>query len=70
MCDDQCRKNSTFNVYNNVYILQVIDYGNNARSKGATGVNPDSSRSHAVLQLEVRNSSDKRVGRYFYKHYL
>ncbi|CAG2235798.1 KIF2_24 [Mytilus edulis] len=41
----------------------VIDYGNNARSKGATGVNPDSSRSHAVLQLEIRNSSDKRVGR-------
>ncbi|XP_052102725.1 uncharacterized protein LOC127736191 [Mytilus californianus] len=44
-------------------LMQVIDYGNNARSKGATGVNPDSSRSHAVLQLEVRNSSDKRVGR-------
>ncbi|CAC5416602.1 KIF2_24 [Mytilus coruscus] len=42
---------------------EVIDYGNNARSKGATEVNPDSSRSHAVLQLEVRNSPDKRVGK-------
>ncbi|KAK3098721.1 hypothetical protein FSP39_022400 [Pinctada imbricata] len=44
-------------------LLQVLEYGNSVRSKGATGVNPDSSRSHAVLQMEIRDSADKRLGR-------
>ena len=33
---------------------QVIEYGGSIRSTGATGVNADSSRSHAILQLEVK----------------
>ncbi|OWF46911.1 uncharacterized protein LOC110454998 [Mizuhopecten yessoensis] len=50
-------------VQNVAAIMQVLEYGNSVRSKGVTGVNPDSSRSHAVLQIEIRNSQDKRVGR-------
>ncbi|XP_060072223.1 uncharacterized protein LOC132552097 [Ylistrum balloti] len=50
-------------VQNVTAIMQVLEYGNSVRSKGVTGVNPDSSRSHAVLQIEIRNSQDKRVGR-------
>ncbi|XP_033750004.1 uncharacterized protein LOC117334470 [Pecten maximus] len=50
-------------VQNVAAIMQVLEYGNSVRSKGVTGVNPDSSRSHAVLQLEIRNNQDKRVGR-------
>lgn len=44
---------------------QILEYGNSVRSKGATGVNPDSSRSHAILQLEIREANDKRLGRYY-----
>ncbi|XP_046581550.1 LOW QUALITY PROTEIN: uncharacterized protein LOC124288998 [Haliotis rubra] len=44
-------------------LVKVLDYGNSVRSKGATGVNPDSSRSHAILQLEIRDNTDHRVGR-------
>ncbi|XP_062577670.1 uncharacterized protein LOC134239507 [Saccostrea cucullata] len=44
-------------------LLQILEYGNSVRSKGATGVNPDSSRSHALLQLEIRDSKDKKLGR-------
>ncbi|XP_060563400.1 kinesin-like protein KIF24, partial [Ruditapes philippinarum] len=43
-------------------LMQVLEYGNSVRSKGATGVNPDSSRSHAVLQMEIRDRADKRLG--------
>lgn len=44
--------------------IQVIEYGGGVRSTGATGVNADSSRSHAILQLEVKvvNTGD-HVGR-------
>ncbi|XP_071109625.1 uncharacterized protein [Haliotis cracherodii] len=44
-------------------LVKVLDYGNSVRSKGATGVNPDSSRSHAILQMEIRDNDDHRVGR-------
>ena len=46
-----------------VFLFQVIQYGNVSRSKGSSGVNPNSSRSHAVLQLELRDSRDVRVGK-------
>ncbi|KAK6188934.1 hypothetical protein SNE40_005008 [Patella caerulea] len=44
-------------------LVEVLEYGNSVRSKGATGVNPDSSRSHAILQMELRDNSDIRRGR-------
>ncbi|GFR69175.1 kinesin-like protein [Elysia marginata] len=44
-------------------LVQTLQYGNSVRSKGATGVNPDSSRSHAILQLDIRNNEDVKVGK-------
>ncbi|RUS79447.1 hypothetical protein EGW08_012788 [Elysia chlorotica] len=44
-------------------LVQTLQYGNSVRSKGSTGVNPDSSRSHAILQLDIRNSEDVKVGK-------
>ena len=43
-----------YDIIHCVYI-QVIEYGGGVRSTGATGVNADSSRSHAILQLEVKS---------------
>lgn len=44
-------------------MLQVIKFGNGVRSTGRTGVNDYSSRSHAVLQLELRDKNDIKTGR-------
>ena len=45
--------------------MQVIEYGGGVRSTGATGVNSDSSRSHAILQLDVKViRNEEHVGRY------
>ncbi|XP_059171557.1 mucin-5AC-like isoform X2 [Physella acuta] len=44
-------------------LVQTLEYGNSVRSKGATGVNPDSSRSHAILQLDIRDSQDNKLGK-------
>ena len=47
--------------------MQVIEYGGGVRSTGATGVNSDSSRSHAILQLDVKLiHNEEHVGRYFF----
>ncbi|KAF7722586.1 Kinesin-like protein kif24 [Apophysomyces ossiformis] len=35
-------------------LMQVFEYGSQARSTGSTGANSDSSRSHAVLQILLR----------------
>jgi kinesin family protein 2/24 len=43
--------------------LQAVQHGNKVRSTGASGVNPDSSRSHAILQIELRNSKKQRIGK-------
>ena len=43
--------------------VQVVQYGNAVRSTGVSGVNPHSSRSHAILQLEVRDGKDAKQGR-------
>ncbi|KAL9986382.1 hypothetical protein ACROYT_G000521 [Oculina patagonica] len=52
-------------VHNVEDLMEVIEYGGGVRSTGATGVNADSSRSHAILQLEVKvvNTGD-HVGRF------
>ncbi|CAL1527967.1 unnamed protein product [Lymnaea stagnalis] len=44
-------------------LVQTLEYGNSVRSKGATGVNPDSSRSHAILQLDIRDGDDNKMGK-------
>ncbi|KAJ1679816.1 hypothetical protein EV182_001276 [Spiromyces aspiralis] len=41
-------------------LMAVFEYGNNARSVGSTGANADSSRSHAILQLLLKDTSKKR----------
>uniref|UniRef100_Q5T7B8-2 Isoform 2 of Kinesin-like protein KIF24 n=1 Tax=Homo sapiens TaxID=9606 RepID=Q5T7B8-2 len=45
------------------YILQVILKGSKERSTGATGVNADSSRSHAVIQIQIKDSAKRTFGR-------
>ena len=44
-------------------MLQVLQYGNSVRSRGTSGVNPDSSRSHAVLQMEIRHEDEEKLGK-------
>lgn len=39
-------------------IKELIEKGNAARSTGTTGANEESSRSHAILQLAIKRSSD------------
>lgn len=44
--------------------LQIIEFGGEVRSTGATGVNADSSRSHAILQLELKVvNTEEHLGR-------
>ncbi|KAL0248631.1 hypothetical protein GEMRC1_003865 [Eukaryota sp. GEM-RC1] len=42
-------------------LLQVIDFGLSSRSTGATGVNDESSRSHAILQICLVERKSSRV---------
>ncbi|KAL1292918.1 hypothetical protein HN51_053474 [Arachis hypogaea] len=39
-------------------IKELIDQGNATRSTGTTGANEESSRSHAILQLAIKRSTD------------
>ncbi|KAJ2481399.1 hypothetical protein IWW47_005887, partial [Coemansia sp. RSA 2052] len=41
-------------------LLSVFEYGNNCRSTGSTGANADSSRSHAILQISLRDTTSHR----------
>ncbi|KFZ62893.1 Kinesin-like KIF24 [Antrostomus carolinensis] len=45
------------------YILQVILKGGKERSTGATGVNSDSSRSHAIIQIQIKDTANRTCGR-------
>ncbi|KAI8815863.1 Kif2 motor domain in complex with Adp, partial [Fimicolochytrium jonesii] len=46
-------------------LLRLVSLGNEARTTGTTEANPDSSRSHAVLQLRVRDTvTGKVVGKF------
>ncbi|KAL1914804.1 uncharacterized protein VTP21DRAFT_7896 [Calcarisporiella thermophila] len=42
-------------------LMQVFEFGNTVRSTGSTGANADSSRSHAILQILLRNKLKKRI---------
>ncbi|XP_078530834.1 kinesin-like protein KIF24 [Lissotriton helveticus] len=44
-------------------LLEVIHKGSRERSTGATGVNSDSSRSHAIIQIQVKDSARRMFGR-------
>jgi kinesin family member 2/24 len=42
-------------------IMQVISAGLQMRTSGQTGANADSSRSHAILQFQVKNINDSKT---------
>ncbi|CCW66758.1 unnamed protein product [Phytomonas sp. Hart1] len=46
------------------HLMQIIDYGNNIRASGTTGMNSDSSRSHAILHITIVNSKNRFFGRF------
>lgn len=46
------------------HLMKIIDYGNSIRASGSTGMNSDSSRSHAILHITVLNNKQKFHGRY------
>ncbi len=41
-------------------IMQVIGSGLQVRTSGVTGANADSSRSHAILQMQLKNAHDSK----------
>ncbi|XP_071794176.1 uncharacterized protein [Asterias amurensis] len=45
-------------------LMQVVEQGNKLRSKGVSGVNADSSRSHAILQLQLQDGGRRKLGRF------
>ncbi|KXS20169.1 kinesin-domain-containing protein [Gonapodya prolifera JEL478] len=55
-----------FDVDNVEKLMQIFEYGNQARSTGQTGANEDSSRSHAILQicLKHRRNPKKVEGKF------
>ncbi|KAF9921747.1 Kinesin-like protein kif24 [Linnemannia zychae] len=44
-------------------LMQVFEYGNNARSTGSTNANADSSRSHAIMQIVLKDRSRNVLGK-------
>ncbi|XP_004678088.1 PREDICTED: kinesin-like protein KIF24 [Condylura cristata] len=44
-------------------LLEAILKGSKERSTGATGVNADSSRSHAIIQIQIKDSAKRTFGR-------
>nr|CCC92718.1 unnamed protein product [Trypanosoma congolense IL3000] len=42
-------------------IMRLIEEGTRIRSSGTTGANDTSSRSHAILELKLRNREDKKL---------
>jgi kinesin family protein 2/24 len=45
-------------VQNVEQIMETISNGLQSRTSGITGANADSSRSHAILQLQLKNARD------------
>ena len=41
--------------------MQVIGNGLQSRTSGVTGANADSSRSHAILQLQLKSAHDQKA---------
>ncbi|XP_015234227.1 PREDICTED: kinesin-like protein KIF24 isoform X2 [Cyprinodon variegatus] len=47
-------------------LLEIISQGSAERTQGTSGVNPLSSRSHALLQIQLRDFNQKIAGRMFF----
>ncbi|KAM6931380.1 kinesin-like protein KIF24 [Xenentodon cancila] len=47
-------------------LLQVISQGTEERTQGISGVNPHSSRSHALLQIQLRDPNQQIAGRMWF----
>ncbi|XP_044053578.1 uncharacterized protein LOC122876847 isoform X2 [Siniperca chuatsi] len=47
-------------------LLEVISQGTEERTQGMSGVNPLSSRSHALLQIQLRGSNQQLAGRMWF----
>ncbi|XP_070689493.1 kinesin-like protein KIF24 [Pempheris klunzingeri] len=47
-------------------LLEVISQGTEERTQGMSGVNPLSSRSHALLQIQLRGSNQQTAGRMWF----
>ncbi|XP_063674402.1 kinesin-like protein KIF2A isoform X2 [Bolinopsis microptera] len=45
-------------------VIDLVNQGGNRRSSGSTSVNAESSRSHAILQIELRTESDTPKGKF------
>ena len=39
-------------------LIEIIDFGLRSRTTGITGANNDSSRSHAILQIELKDQDN------------
>uniref|UniRef100_A0A8C4SQ22 Kinesin-like protein n=1 Tax=Erpetoichthys calabaricus TaxID=27687 RepID=A0A8C4SQ22_ERPCA len=44
-------------------LLEAISWGNQERSRGASGVNTDSSRSHGIIQIQIKDLARRVFGR-------
>jgi len=44
-------------------MMQVIEYGLKARTVGVTGANMDSSRSHGILQIGIKEPNGSPFGK-------
>ena len=44
-------------------LMQIIEYGLNCRTVGVTGANADSSRSHGIIQIKIKDSNLKDYGK-------
>ena len=44
-------------------LMQIIEYGLNSRTVGVTGANADSSRSHGIIQIKIKDSNLKDFGK-------
>eukprot|EP00758_Cryptobia_borreli_P006425 Tbor_TRINITY_DN5150_c1_g1::TRINITY_DN5150_c1_g1_i1::g.26359::m.26359/K10393/KIF2_24, MCAK; kinesin family member 2/24 len=51
-------------VTNTEHLMNIISYGNTIRAAGATGMNADSSRSHAILHITILKPNNKFHGRF------
>ena len=44
-------------------LMEVISFGLSVRTTGVTGANVDSSRSHGILQISMRNKKNRTIGK-------